>query len=154
MSRLHAPFTALALSVFLAACGGGDGDSDPADKYVGTWDIPCEVDGSESFLGEVTLSKSGAELASGPLTFRIFGNTTCSGTPTATVTLQASVNVQGTAEIGGKKVDKVIAKLGNDTSKDVYYVTGNQWFESPDNAPKDGDGFPTTLDLSVASTKR
>lgn len=154
MPRLHAPFTALALSFFLAACGGGGGDSDPADKYVGTWDIPCEIDGSQSVLGEVTLNRSSASEATGPLIFRVYGNTSCSGTPVRTINLQASVKVQGTGTVDGKKVDKVIESLDGDASKDVYYVTGNQWFESPDNSPKDADGYPTTLNLSVASTKR
>ncbi|MFC3684571.1 hypothetical protein [Hydrogenophaga luteola] len=154
MFTLRAPLTAMSLSILLTACGGGGDDAAPADKYVGTWDIPCEVDGSISVLGEVTLSKASSNSVSGPLTWRIFRNTSCSGAPYSTITLQAAVTIHGTAEIDGKTVDQVTETLGDDASKDVYYVTGNQWFESPEGSPSGPDGFPTSLDMTIASTKR
>jgi len=154
VSKLCVPLAAMSLSILLTACGGGSDDAAPADKYVGTWDIPCEVDGSISVLGEVTLNKASSNSVSGPLTWRIFKNTSCSGSPYSTITLQAAVTIHGTVEIAGKTADQVTEALGDDASKDVYYVSGNQWFESPEGSPTGPDGFPTNLNLAIATTKR
>lgn len=154
MPRLHPAFTAVALSVVLAACGGGGGGgSDPVDKYVGTWEFPCSRDGSSSENGTLTLNKASESTANGSIAYRAYGNTTCAGAPTVALSLPAAVTVQGTGTVDGKEVDKVTATLGSDSSKDIFYVEGNRLFESPENSAIDADGYPTSLDMSSAWIK-
>jgi hypothetical protein len=138
----------------LAACGGGGGDAAPADKYVGTWTKACEIDGRASASGELTLNKASDNSLTGSLTVRGFNNTTCAGTPGATRSAPAAVTIDGTGTAEGKTVDKVTAVLGDEAGKDIFLVEGNRLFESPENSPKDAQGYPTTLDLASAWTKR
>lgn len=156
-TKKHFWALALATPLLLSACGpSGDDpvDSSPAGKYVGVWDIPCVADGSSSVSGEATLNKSNDNLVSGSLTWRSFANASCSGAPSATETLPASLTIHGTGSVSGKTVDKVTATLGNDAEKDIHYVEGDRWFESPEGSPVDAEGFPTTLDMSRASVRR
>lgn len=153
---------ALAASL-LSACGGGDSNSDTAaggssgdaaDKYVGTWDIPCLVDGSISGNGVVTMNKTGANALSGSSTVRAYTNTSCSGAAVGSTNFPASLTVDGQGTASGKSVDKVTFTALGDTGKDVFYVDGNKLYSSPDSSPKDGAGYPTQLDMGTAFTRR
>jgi hypothetical protein len=153
MFGLRLPISAISLSVLLAACGGG-GDSDPADKYVGSWEFPCTRDGSSSSSGTLTLNRASDTATNGTLTARGYNNTTCAGsTPTVVLNLAAAVNVQGTGTVSGRKVDKVTYSFGSTSGRDIFYVEGNRLFSSPENSAVDAEGYPTSLDLSSSWTR-
>ncbi len=158
LKKFHAPVVlglAIAATV-LTGCGGGDDtdDSQAADKYAGTWDIPCLTEGGNSANAVLTLSKSGANTLVGTSTLRVYGNATCSGAPATSQDYPASVTIEGTATVSGKNAEKVTETSFGETGKDVFLVEGNRLYSSPDEAPVDAQGYPTVLDLSRGAVRR
>lgn len=147
---------ATAISAMLIGCGGG-GDDDAlqaADKYAGTWDIPCATIGGQSGNATIVLNKAGANTLTGTSTLRLFGNPSCSGAPAQAQDFPASVTIDGTGSASGKPVDKVTETSFGETGKDIFLVEGNRLYSSPEDAPTDAQGYPTALDLGNSAVRR
>jgi hypothetical protein len=147
---------ALAMSTLLAACGGGsDGSSsDAADKYVGTWDLPCLAEGGASANGFVTLAKTGPNSLSGTSTANGYAGSSCSGAAIVSQQYPAALTIDGSVTASGKSADKITDTSFGETDKDLAYVEGNRLYFGAEGAAKDTQGYPTELDLSQAVIRR
>lgn len=147
---------ALAVSAVLIGCGGGgdDDDTQAADKYAGTWDIPCQAESGLSANATLVVNKTGANSLTGTSTLRMFRNTTCAGNPATSQDFPAAISIEGTQQASGKTADKVTEQSFGDTGKDIFLVEGNRLFSSPEGSPVDAQGYPTTLDLSIGAVRR
>lgn len=155
------PILALLASASLAACGGGGGDPDVADKYVGTWTNSCSVSGANSsYNGLLVYTKTGA--TSTRFTFNInfySTSTNCTGNFSADI-VQGTDAYRGTKTIGGDVVDLIETTINkadgspDGSYKDIGLVAGNRLYFGDSTKPVDPNGYPTTLDRTFLLTKQ
>lgn len=160
MNKYNGALLALLTSAILAACGGGSdnsnasANSDPADKYVGSWTTNCFPFGGQSDDGVVTYTKINATTLSSSLITRTYSNTSCTGEFSTSPEPAGMLTVDGTASASGRTVDKVTDSTFGGTFKELYYVEGNQLFGALKGSPKDDQGYPTQLNLTQVGVHR
>lgn len=181
-----ASFVATLCATLLSACGGGGSDSqpDPADKYLGTLVANCDFANASDAATNATLyrvdtlgspAKVSATKVQYTTTVALYDKMDCSGTARTTLTLSGPdnyVNVDGTATIGDKTVDKLTISVpayfpgvsGTSvvingirytqsytsqtptTQKNIAYGGADNKVSLGDfNKPLDANGYPTAL---------
>jgi len=139
----------------LSGCGGGDGGGDPVDvaKYAGTWE-GCIAGASGSTRETVVVTKKDDSSATAASTIVLYPGPGCTGTPNPNPDQHVlTYNFKGTKTVAGETVDKVDMVEGAVTQKNVFLIKGTQFRFGPDNGPRDGDGYPETLDADFLTKK-
>lgn len=169
MTRLARLVSAAGTAMLIAACGGGGGGgttvasttaADPIDKYLGNWATGCIIDAATGTSGLVvftTTNKTSATQASFTTTVTGFANANCTAPPTATVSVAATGVIDGPTTVPSPGVDKITTTVpGAAPEKDIALLNGNQlqFGNSELTAPKDAQGYPTTLDTTAIFIKQ
>lgn len=163
-SRVLRSLGLIVATCILVACGGGGGGSTPpavavpvpiadvADKYVGTWE-GCDGNataGTSSFE-TYRFTKTAADKLSAVVATKNYLNSTCTVPVNSTLDVTTTLTIAGTQTVatagGPVTADKAIAVSSNVAGveiKQIYYVDGPT-MRVGSFAPKDTDGYPTTL---------
>lgn len=114
LSKFNRVLMAAAVAVVLSACGGGDGGSDltvgggstdgtsqpgtaapAADKYVGTWQMPCQSYNGGYEAETLVITKVSDTSVKADFDLRSYTNSTCSGTAASTEKATGTVTIDG-----------------------------------------------------------
>lgn len=153
---------ALILSAALTACGGGSDDdaapAEPADAYVGTWERCMASAGGGSTKYTLTHTKTSAQTVSTDMGYTDYSGSGCTGTTSGSGKGKSNLTIQGTATVNDRSVYKVsIVNLINAASSkpalNIHSFSGNQLFAGA-SGPKDGEGYPTQLDMGNPWVRR
>lgn len=136
--------------------------------------------GAKLFTREViTYARTSPTQASGTSQLQVFSTNACSGTPVATAQSAISLKVLGTVLLGGRLVNQVALHNDGDyfhgnsanpiivngvtfagysgthptTTKNLYYLKGNDLYTGDTKSTPDGSGYPGAL-LSAPTYRR
>jgi hypothetical protein len=157
----------------------------PLTGYSGTWVGNCvqrssiSIGGTFAYtIGTINVNSASATNVSGSISNKIYGNSTCTGTPAAMDGRNFAFTIDGKVIIDGKTVDQVtqtlqaidssaastastingVSYVANyftrvDTFKDLFYVTGNQWFAGV-GATTSATTYPTSLGITAIAIRQ
>ena len=129
-------------------------------------------------IATLDVSSASAANVSGSISNKIYSNSTCSGTPAAVNGRNFAFTIDSKVIIDGKTVDQITQTLQAidstatsaastingvsyvagyftkvDTFKDLFYVTGNQWFAGV-GATTTATAYPTSLGITAIATRQ
>jgi hypothetical protein len=158
----------------------------PLTGYSGTWVGNCvqrssiSIGGTFAYtIGTINFNSASATNVNGSISNKIYGNSTCTGTPAATDSQNFSFTIDGTAIIDGKTVDQVtqtlqainsaaesaattingVSYVANyftriDTFKTLLFINGNQLFEGAGAGSATVTVYPTSLRTTATATRQ
>lgn len=152
---------ALTLSAALTACGGGSDDAAPAelaDAYIGTWERCVASPGVGYTKYAITNTKTSAQTVSTDINYTDFPASGCTGTALGSGIGKSNLTILGTATVNDRSVYKVsivnlIDAASSQPSLNIHSFSGNQLFAGA-SGPKDGEGYPTQLDMGNPWVRR
>lgn len=154
---------ALTLSAALTACGGSSDDAaaapaEPADAYIGTWERCVVSAGAGSTEYTITNTKTSAQTVSTDMDYTDHSGSGCTGTTLESGKGKSNLTIQGTATVNDRSVYKVsivnlIDAASSKPALNIHSFSGNQLFAGA-SGPKDGEGYPTQLDMGNPWVRR